>query len=423
MKPYAELTRTGLQAEYAAIKARYEALKARGLKLDMSRGKPSSEQLDLAEGMLTALTRSEECLADGMDARNYGALSGLPSAKKLFAEILGCRPEECFMGGSSSLTLMYDTIARAMMHGMLHSPRPWVEEKDRKWLCPVPGYDRHFTVTGSFGFEMIPVRMTDEGPDMDAVEDLVKDPAVKGIWCVPKYSNPEGIIYSEEVINRLARMETAAPDFTVMWDNAYVVHEFDGDYVPFPDMLAICREAGHPDRVLEFASTSKVTFPGAGIAVMAASEANQAYHQKLMSAQLISYDKLNQLRHVRFLKDKAGTLAFMKQHAAVMGPKFKGVLDTLDRELAPLGIASWRRPKGGYFISFHTLPGLAKRTVALCKEAGVVLTGAGATWPGGKDPEDSNIRLAPSLPPVAELTAAMEVFCTAVKLAALEKML
>ena len=389
----------------------------------MSRGKPGKEQLDLVSDMLTVLSKPEDCVADGLDVRNYGELTGLLCAKKLFAEILGCKPEECFIGGNASLTLMYDTIAKAYTHGLLHSEKPWSKLDTVKFLCPSPGYDRHFKVTQSFGAELITIPMTAEGPDMDAVEEAVKDPAVKGIWCVPKYSNPDGIIYSSETINRIARLKPAAPDFIVMWDNAYCVHEFEGDYVPFPDMLSICREAGNPDMVFEYASTSKVTFPGAGISVMAASVDNLKYMTDLIGIQSISADKVNQLRHVRYLKDKAHTLELMKRHAQVLGPKFRAVLDALDREIAPLGIASWKRPKGGYFVSLDTADGLAKRTLALCKEAGVVMTSAGATYPYGKDPRDRNIRIAPSLPPVEELEAAIEVFCVCLKLAALEQLL
>ncbi len=318
---------------------------------------------------------------------------------------------------------MYDTIAKAYTHGLLHSEKPWSKLDTVKFLCPSPGYDRHFKVTQSFGAELITIPMTAEGPDMDAVEEAVKDPAVKGIWCVPKYSNPDGIIYSQATIERIAHLHPAAPDFIVMWDNAYCVHEFEGDYVPFPDMLSICREAGNPDMVFEYASTSKVTFPGAGVSVMAASTDNLKYMTNLIGMQSISADKVNQLRHVRYLKDKAHTLELMKRHAQILGPKFRAVLDALEREIAPLGIASWKRPKGGYFVSLDTADGLAKRTLALCKEAGVVMTNAGATYPYGADPRDRNIRIAPSLPPVAELEAAIEVFCVCLRLAALEQLL
>ena len=420
---YKDRTHEELKQELASAQAAYEALKAQNLKLNMARGKPGKEQLDQVSDLLTILHSPEQCMCDGMDVRNYGELSGLPSAKRLFADILGCKPEECFIGGSASLTLMYDAVSKAVTHGMLHSEKPWCKLDSVKWLCPAPGYDRHFKITQSFGFEMITVPMTPTGPDMDLVEQLVKDPAVKGMWCVPKYSNPDGIIYSDETVHRIANMKPAAKDFMLMWDNAYCVHEFDGDFVPFEDILTLCREAGNPDMVFEFASTSKITFPGAGISVMACSEANQAYMQKLMGIQMISYDKVNELRHVLYLKDKETTLVLMKKHAQVLAPKFRCVLEKLDTQIAPLGIATWQRPKGGYFVSVNTEPGLAKRTLALCKEAGVVMTGAGATFPYGVDPQDSNIRIAPSLPPVHELEQAMEIFCASLKLAALEKLL
>ena len=420
--PYQSMNQQQLKAELESVRAQYEAQKAKGLKLDMSRGKPGKEQLDLVSDMLTVLSKPEDCVSDGLDVRNYGELSGIPAAKKLFAEILGCKPEECFIGGCASLTLMYDLIAKAYTNGLKNSDKPWAKLDTVKFLCPAPGYDRHFKVTQSFGAELITVAMTETGPDMDAVEQLVKDPAVKGMWCVPKYSNPDGIIYSDETIRRIANLKPAAKDFALMWDNAYCIHEFEGDFVPFADMLTLCREAGNADMVYEFASTSKVTFPGAGISVMATSVENLAYLNKLIGCQIISYDKVNQLRHVRYLKDKAHTLELMKKHAKVLGPKFRCVLDTLAREIEPLGIASWQKPTGGYFVSVNTANGLAKRTLALCKEAGVVMTSAGATFPYGIDPNDSNIRIAPSLPPVAELQAAMDIFCLSLRLAALEQL-
>ena len=318
---------------------------------------------------------------------------------------------------------MYDAVSKAYTHGLNHAACPWHKLEKVKWLCPAPGYDRHFKITESFGFELVTVPMTPAGPDMDAVEELIKDPAVKGMWCVPKYSNPDGIIYSADTVRRIAAMKPAAPDFMLMWDNAYCVHEFDGDYVSFPDIISLCREAGNPDMVYEFASTSKITFPGAGISVMASSVDNIERVKKLMGVQMISYDKINQLRHVRYLKDKEHTLALMKKHAAILGPKFKCVLSHLNDEISPLGIAQWQEPKGGYFVSVYTLPGLARRTLALCKEAGVVMTGAGATYPYGVDPSDSNIRIAPSFPSTEELDKAMHIFCVCLRAAALEKLL
>ncbi|HJB31028.1 MAG TPA: aminotransferase class I/II-fold pyridoxal phosphate-dependent enzyme [Candidatus Oscillibacter excrementavium] len=422
MTAYPKMSAEERKAEYAKVSREYEDLKAKGLKLNMARGKPGKAQLDLVSDIFSLMQKLEDYVSDGIDVRNYGELSGLPAAKRLFAEILGCKPEQVFVGGNASLQLMYDTISKAYTHGLLHSERPWCKEPVVKFLCPAPGYDRHFKVTESFGFELITIPMTDEGPDMDAVEKAIQDPAVKGMWNVPKYSNPDGIIYSAETIRRIASMKPAAPDFLLMWDNAYCIHEFEGDYVEFPDILAECAKYGNADMVFEFASTSKVTLPGAGISCFACSEANMAYMEKLLTVQVISFDKVNQQRHVLYLKDKAHTLELMKKHAAIMGPKFRCVVDALDREIAPLEIASWRRPKGGYFVSLYAMPGTAKRTLALCKEAGVTMTGAGATYPYGKDPQDSNIRIAPSLPPVEELEQAIAVLCVCLKLAALEKL-
>ena len=422
MTAYPKMTAEERKAEYAKVTKEYEDLKARGLKLNMARGKPGKAQLDLVSDIFSLMQKPEDYVSDGIDVRNYGELSGLPAAKRLFAEILGCKPEQVFVGGNASLQLMYDTISKAYTHGLLHSERPWCKEPVVKFLCPAPGYDRHFKVTESFGFELVTIPMTDEGPDMDAVEKAIQDPAVKGMWNVPKYSNPDGIIYSAETIRRIASMKPAAPDFLLMWDNAYCIHEFEGDYVEFPDILAECAKYGNADMVFEFASTSKVTLPGAGISCFACSEANMAYMEKLLTVQVISFDKVNQQRHVLYLKDKAHTLELMKKHAAIMGPKFRCVVDALDREIAPLEIASWRRPKGGYFVSLNAMPGTAKRTLALCKEAGVTMTGAGATYPYGKDPQDSNIRIAPSLPPVEELEQAIAVLCVCLKMAALEKL-
>ena len=419
---YKNLSPAALKETYDVVKAHFDALKEKALKLNMARGKPAKAQLDMVSDILAVLSDPADCVVDGVDVRNYGELSGIMAAKRLFADILGCKPEECFIGGNASLTLMYDTISKAYTHGLLHSEKPWCKLDKVKFLCPAPGYDRHFKITESFGFELITVPMTPTGPDMDLVEALIKDPAVKGMWCVPKYSNPDGIIYSDETIHRIAAMKPAAPDFLLMWDNAYCVHEFEGEFVPFEDILTLCREAGNPDMVFEFASTSKITLPGAGVSVMAASVDNQAYMQKLISIQTISYDKVNALRHVLYLRDRAHTLELMKKHAAIMAPKFQCVLRWLDTEIAPLGIAEWQKPKGGYFVSVNTTHGLAKRTLALCKEAGVVMTGAGATFPYGIDPNDSNIRIAPSLPPVEELEQAMDVFCTCLKLAALEQL-
>lgn len=422
MMKYTEMTARQRQAEYDAVLADYEKQKALGLKLNMARGKPSTEQLDMVMDMCSVLVKPEDFVSDGIDSRNYGNVDGLPAAKALFADILGCKPEQCFVGGNASLQLMYDAISKAYTHGLLHSEKPWSKLEKVKWLCPAPGYDRHFKVTQTFGAELITVPMTADGPDMDRVEELIQDPAVKGMWNVPKYSNPEGVVYSDETIRRIASMKPAAPDFMLMWDNAYCIHEFEGDFVPFADILSLCAEYGNADMVYEFASTSKVTFPGAGVSVMATSEANLAYLKSIINIQTIGYDKINQLRHVKYLKNKEHTLALMQRHAAILRPKFHTVLDALDREIAPLGIGTWKRPVGGYFVSYDAMPGTAKRALALCKEAGVTMTGAGATFPYGVDPRDSNIRIAPSLPPVEELQQAIAIFCICVKLAALEKL-
>jgi len=423
MLQYTQLSNAELHQEYQQLSDKYESFKSKSLKLNMSRGKPSKQQLDIVGDLLQTILTNEDCMTNGVDSRNYGELSGLRCAKEYWANMLDCKPEQVFVGGNSSLNLMFDVIARAYSHGLLHSERPWSKEETVKFLCPSPGYDRHFLVTQFFGAELITVPMTAEGPDMDVVEELVKDPHVKGIWCVPKYSNPDGIIYSNATIRRFAALKPAAPDFTIMWDNAYCVHEFEGEYVPFPDILSLCEEAGNPDMVFEFASTSKITFAGSGISAMATSVNNIAYFNKLFTIQTISYDKVNQLRHVRYLKNKEHTIEIMKRHATILAPKFNFVADILDEQIKPLGIAHWNRPKGGYFISFNAMPGTAKRALALCKEVGVEFTPAGATFPYGNDPHDSNIRLAPSLPPLTELEQAMDVFCTCVKLAALEKLL
>lgn len=423
MKKYAEMTNAELETERNSVLAHYEDCKCKNLKLNMARGKPASLQLDAVSDILQLMHEPEECVVDGIDARNYGELTGLQCAKDYWADVLDCKASQIFVGGTSSLNFMFDVISRAYSHGLLHSERPWNKETVVKFLCPSPGYDRHFKITEFFGAELITVPMTATGPDMDVVEELVKDPQVKGIWCVPKYSNPDGIIYSEDTINRFANLKPAAPDFAIMWDNAYCIHEFDGEYVPFPDIISLCEKAGNPDMVYEFASTSKVTFAGAGFSAMATSEANVAHFAKLFAIQMISHDKINQIRHVRYLKNKTNTIEIMKRHAALLGPKFKVVAEYLEREIRPLGFANWNNPKGGYFVSFNAMPGTAKRALALCKEAGVEMTGAGATYPYGKDPADSNIRIAPSLPPVSELEQAMDVFCTCIKLAALEKLL
>ena len=422
MQPYCERSKELLLAEYNQELSRFEEWKAKGLSLNLTRGKPSAIQLDAVSDMLSVIQSADDCDDNGIDVRNYGELAGLRCTRELWADLLDCKPEQVFAGGSSSLNLMFDVISRAYTHGLLKSERPWCQEEKIKFLCPAPGYDRHFRVTEFFGAELITVPMTATGPDMDVVEEFIKDPCVKGIWCVPKFSNPEGIIYSNETIHRFAKLKPAAPDFAIMWDNAYCIHEFDGAYISIPDIISLCEKEGNPHMIYEFASTSKITFAGAGISAMATSVENVAYFSKLFAVQMISNDKVNQLRHVRYLKDKANTIEIMKRHAYYMKPKFEAVANILE-EIKPLGIASWNRPRGGYFISLNTMPGIAKRTLALCNEAGVAFTPAGATYPYGIDPNDSNIRIAPSYPPITELVCGMEVFCTCIKIAALEKLL
>ena len=416
-----EMSRQQLGEFYSSVQEEYSAIKAQNLSLNMARGKPSRAQLDLSNELLNM--HIDDTVDEGVEARNYGELMGLPACRRLFADLLSVRYEQLFMGGNSSLTLMYDTISKAYTHGLLHSDKPWSQLDKVKFLCPVPGYDRHFTISETFGMEMIPIPILDDGPDMDMVEELIKDESVKGMWCVPKYANPSGIVYSDAVIDRIASMKPAAKDFILMWDNAYCVHEFSGEYMPFIDILSACEKAGNPDMPFEFASTSKVTFPGSGVACFACSEANMDYMKKLIGAQSISYDKLNQLRHVCFFKDAQGLVAHMRRHAEILKPKFDLVESVLESEIKPLGIASWSNPKGGYFVSLFVMNGCAHRVHQLCKEAGVVMTGAGATYPYKKDPNDSNLRIAPSFPPLDELEKAMRVLCVCIKLAAAEKLI
>lgn len=425
MKPYRELTKEELVQLKTELDAKYKEAQAKDLHLDMSRGKPSADQLDLSMPMLDVLN-SESDLKDstGLDCRNYGVLDGLKDAKALLAGMTGVSPENVIVYGNASLNIMYDTVARAMIHGIM-GHTPWCRLDKVKFLCPVPGYDRHFAITESFGIEMINIPMTVTGPDMDMVEELVqKDPAVKGIWCVPKYSNPQGITYSEETVRRFAALKPAAEDFRIFWDNAYCVHHlYDDKQDEIPEILSECVKAGNPDMVFEFCSTSKISFPGSGISCIATSENNLKDIKKQMTIQTIGHDKLNQLRHVRFFKDIDGIKAHMQKHAVILRPKFEAVLDILERELGGLEIGSWVRPNGGYFISFDALEGCAKAIVAKCKEAGVVMTGAGATYPYHNDPKDSNIRIAPSFPTPEDLAAAAELFVLCVKLVSVEKLL
>ena len=427
MKAYQELSKEELLTLKAELNAAYEDAKGKGLKLDMSRGKPAVNQLDMTMDYLDVVNSQSAMKAeDGMDVRNYGGLDGIPEAKKLIADILEVKPENVIVCGNASLTIMYDTVSRAMTHGILGNT-PWCKLDHVKFLCPVPGYDRHFGITEHFGIEMINVPMTPEGPDMDMVEKLVsEDPAIKGIWCVPKYSNPQGYSYSDETVRRFAALQPAAPDFRIFWDNAYTVHHLYDDAAQQDQLLDIakaCVEAGNPNRYFKFASTSKVTFPGAGVAAMAASPENVAEIKKRMGVQTIGHDKLNQMRHVRFLKDADGIAAHMAKHASIIRPKFELVLKMLEEGLAGTGCGSWSNPRGGYFVSFDAPEGTAKHIVAMAKEAGVTMTGAGATYPYKNDPKDSNIRIAPTLPPLEELESALKVFVCCVKLASVEKLL
>lgn len=422
---YQNLEVSQLQQELGELKAKYEGFKAQNLKLDMSRGKPCPEQLDLSMELLDCLNSKDPCKTqDGTDCRNYGGLDGIPEAKALFAEMLEVAPEEIIVGGNSSLNMMYDTIARAMHFGVVGSDTPWGKLPKVKFLCPCPGYDRHFAICEILGIEMIIIDMKPDGPDMDTVEKLVaEDESIKGIWCVPKYSNPDGITYSDDVVDRLAKMPTKAKDFRIFWDNAYAVHHLTEKGDTLKNILKACKEASNPDRVFIYSSTSKISFPGSGIALMSASTSNLAQIKKIMSMQTIGHDKLNQLRHVKYFKNLKGIEEHMKIHAAIISPKFDIVLEILERELGDKEIAWWNKPNGGYFISLFTLDGCAKKVVAMAKEAGVTLTNAGATYPYGKDPKDRNIRIAPTYPSVEELRKAIEILALCVQITSIEKVM
>lgn len=416
-KLYKDMTSAELQAEKAELEKRYNDFKAKGLKLDMSRGKPGSDQLDLSKGLNDVADYTE----NGVDLRNYGMMDGTPACKKFFADLMQVKPENVIVGPNASLTLMFDYISQCFTHGA--GDTPWCKLDSVKFLCPVPGYDRHFTILEHFGIEMINIDMKADGPDMDAIEEAVKDPSVKGMFCVPKYSNPQGITFSDDVVRRIAALKPAAKDFRIIWDNAYMVHDFVDDGDKLLNIFDVLPEYGNEDMVIEVCSTSKITFPGAGVSALAASDNNIKAIKKRLNAQTISYDKMNQHRHVEFFKNVDGILAHMKKHAAILKPKFDMVIKHLNNELAGLGIASWTEPKGGYFISLDVMDGCAKRVGELCKEAGVVLTTIGATYPYGKDPNNRNIRIAPSYPPTEELDIAAELMCICVRLASVEKLL
>ncbi|MDE6762000.1 MAG: aminotransferase class I/II-fold pyridoxal phosphate-dependent enzyme [Lachnospiraceae bacterium] len=425
MKPLKELTKVELLALKEMLNREYIEAKAKGLQLDMSRGKPGISQLNLSLPLLDVLTSEDDMTSsDGMDVRNYGVLDGIPEAKQLMAEMMDTTPDHVVVFGNASLTIMYDTVSRAMLKGLL-GETPWCKLDEVKFLCPVPGYDRHFAITEYLGIEMVNIPLLSDGPDMDMVEKYVnEDPAVKGIWCVPKYSNPTGISYSDEVVKRMANLKPAAKDFRIFWDNAYCIHHlYEDQQDVILDIISECEKAGNPDMVFEFASTSKVSFSGAGVAAIGASKANIEDLKKTMTVQTIGYDKINQLRHVKFFKNREGLDAHMMKLAALMRPKFEAVLEVLEEELGGLEIGSWIKPRGGYFISFNALEGCAKEIVEKCKEAGVVMTGAGATYPYGKDPMDSNIRIAPSFPTPEEMREAAELFALCVKIVSVDKIL
>ena len=421
---YLSLDGAARKAELDALYAEYNKIKAEGISLDLSRGKPGADQLDITMGMLGVISHSNDCFTEtGFDCRNYGNLDGLPEAKRLFSELLGIAPERIFIGGNSSLNMMYDTIARAMIYGMGEGNTPWSQQGAIKFICLTPGYDRHFAICEAFGIDMIPVELREDGPDMDVIRELVQnDPQIKGIWCVPKYSNPSGTVFSDEVVRQFAALKPKAPDFRIFWDNAYAVHDLYDEKVELANIFDLADEYGTTDHILYFASTSKISFPGSGVALLATSEKNMEQIKKIVSVQTIGHDKINQLRHVKYFQNAKGVRRHMRHHAEIIRPKFEAVLTALREDLGGTGVARWTEPKGGYFISLDVTTGSAKRVWNLAKEVGVTLTNAGASFPYGHDPYDRNLRIAPTYPSLPDVKAAAKVLTLCVRIAALEEL-
>ena len=425
MKAYTQMTKEELTAELAEQKARLAAFEEQNLTLDLTRGKPNQAQLDLSTKMLGVISDRGDCFSEsGLDCRNYGILDGLPETKRLFGELLDLPEDMIMIMGNSSLNIMYDTMVRCMLFGVAGGREPWVRQGRTKFLCPAPGYDRHFAICATLGIEMIPIRMNEDGPDMDMVYNLAcSDPSIKGIWCVPKYSNPCGVTYSDEVVEQFAALKPAAPDFRIFWDNAYAVHDLYDEPVHLANIFERAKEYGTEDQIFYFASTSKISFPGSGIAIMAASEKNLEQIRPILSTQTIGFDKINQMRHVKFFKNAEGVMEHMRAHADIIRPKFEATLHAFDKYLSGLDVAKWTTPRGGYFISLNVMPGCAKRVYQLCRSVGVTLTAAGSTFPYGRDPEDTNLRIAPTFPELQDLRLATKILCTCVKVAAAEKLL
>lgn len=424
-KSFSEMSHEELKALIAAEQKKLDHWSDMDLTLDLTRGKPNQAQLDLSSGMLSIISNRGDCFsASGLDCRNYGILDGLPETKKLFSDLLDIPTKNILVLGNSSLNVMYDTIVRAMLFGVAGGHEPWCRQGRIKFICPSPGYDRHFTICREMGIEMVPVKMNDDGPDMNEVYNIAcSDPSVKGMWCVPKFSNPEGITYSDEVVEQIAMMKPAAPDFRIFWDNAYVVHELYDENVPLANIFELAKQYGTEDNIFYFASTSKITFPGSGLAIMAASDKNLDQIRPIIATQTIGYDKINQMRHVKFFKNADGIRAHMRLHAAILRPKFELVENKFEENLGGLGIAHWTKPRGGYFISLYVNNGCARRVYQLARSVGVTLTTAGSTYPYGRDPYDANLRIAPSYPELDELSQAIEILCSCIKVACAEKIL